>query len=240
MKYRGESKRGRKFLRVAATALVVFIAGKFIHIRTYDVTTPGAQALWNQNELYIFVEQNKLAWSQDVWSFCWTLAKGLVRIPTRPDFQRIDCTVYRVTSSKVEEHLAKGWHVAGAVAPYKGIPHAFIGGDRDAGVYRWTGNDFVKLSPSEALAATSGYTYTDELFKREGWAQMHVLPVRGSADFKLTIGGVAFTVRSSQSDDGTSRVELGKGTEPVSTEVVYEFRNKVGFLSATGYRSLVE
>ena len=227
-------------MRVAAIALAVFLAGMLFHIRTYDVTTPGAQALWNQNELYIFVEQNKLVWSQDVWSFSLTLAKGLLRIPTAPDFQRIDCTVYRITSSKVEEHLATGWHVAGAVAPYKGIPHAFIGGDRDAGVYRWTGNDFVKLSPAEALAASSGYTYMDELFKRDGWTQTHVLPVRGSADYKVTLGGVAFTVRSTQAEDGTSKIELRQGTDPGRTEVVYESRNKVGFLSATEYKRLVE
>jgi hypothetical protein len=186
------------------------------------------------------VEQNKVASSQNVWSFSWSLAKGRLGISTAPSFHRIDCIVYLITSSKVEEHLAKGWHVAGTVAPYKGIPHAFIGGDRDAGVYRWTGNNFAKLSPSDALAASSGYTYTDELFKREGWSGVQFLLPRGTADHSLVLGGVHFVIHVTHTDDGTTKVELIDAGEPKSVRVLYDFKDMKGFLSATEYKHLTE
>ena len=240
-------KKSRRLLRLTLIALFVLLVGMVIRIRPCDVVTPGAQALWNQNELYIVVEQNKVASSQNVWSFSWSLAKGRLGIPTAPSFHRIDCIVYLITSSKVEEHLAKGWHVAGTVAPYKGIPHAFIGGDRDAGVYRWTGNNFAKLSPSEALRASSGYTYTDELFKRVGWSRADLLPVRESKDYAVTLGGVQFTLRVTQMLEETSskvttasRIELINGSDAKSVRILYEFKDKHGLLSSSEYKRLTE
>jgi len=116
------SKKSRGLLRLTLIGLIVLLVGTVIHIRPYSVATPSAQALWNQNELYIFVEQNKVASSQNIWSFSWTVAQGPFGFKNTPAFHRLDCLVYRVTSSKIEEHLAKGWDVAGTIAPYKGYP----------------------------------------------------------------------------------------------------------------------
>lgn len=227
-------------LRAFLIGLVVLVAGMLIHIRTYSVNTPGAQALWNQNELYIFAEQNKVAWSQNVWSFLWSGGKRTLMIQTAAHFHRIDCLVYRITSTTEEDHLAKGWHVDGTIAPYKGVPHAFIGGEDTSGVYRWTGKDFVRLSPSEATDARSSYTYTGELFKHEGWTEVHVLPVRGTAEQALVLGGIPFTLRAIQTQDGMSKIELIKANDPKSIRVLYDFKNTTGFLSSAEYRTFVE
>jgi hypothetical protein len=228
------------FFRAAAIGLILIGLGALVPMRSQNVITSGAQALWNGNELYIFVEQNKLAWSQNLWSFSWSAVKSWMTAATPPSFHRIDSTVYRVTSTALEERLAKGWQVAGSIAPYKGVPHAFMGVDRNWNVYRWTGTDFVQLSASERFAAKSGYTYMDELFKREGWTQSQVLPVRGSADHTLTLGGTPFLIRAAQTEDGTSRIEIVSARDPNSTRVVYQFKNVVGLVSATEYKHLTE
>jgi len=234
------SKKSRGLLRLTLIGLIVLLVGTVIHIRPYSVATPSAQALWNQNELYIFVEQNKVASSQNIWSFSWTVAQGPFGFKNTPAFHRLDCLVYRVTSSKIEEHLAKGWDVAGTIAPYKGVPHAFIGGNRDAGVYEWTGNDFAKLTPTEAVAANSGYTNTDELFKREGWSGVQFLLPRGTADHSVLLGDTQFVMRVTHTDDGTTRVELINSSEPKPVRVLYDFKDKTGFLSAREYKGLTE
>jgi hypothetical protein len=184
--------------RVVGIGLVLLVVGVFVPIRSQDIITSGAQALWNKDELYIFVEQNKMVWSQNLWSFSWGFIKRSLTAATPPTFRRIDSTVYRVTSTTLEEDLAKGWHVVWAIAPFKGVPHAFMGVDHNWGVYRWLGNGFEQLSSSEALAAKSGYASMDDLFTREGWTQLHVLPVRGTADYKLTLANVEYVIRATQ------------------------------------------
>jgi hypothetical protein len=241
-------RKTRAPLRAFLIAFVVLVTGLLIRIRTCNVVTASADAVWHQNELYIFVEQNKLAWSQNLWSSLWSLAKGTLLIPTSPDFHRIDCIVYRVTNTTAEEHLAKGWHIAGSIAPYKGMPHAFIGGESDArGVYRWTGKDFVRLTPSETEAAESGYTYTEELFKREGWSRADVLPVRGSRDYTIVLEGKHFILRAMQTINETtsnvtetSKIELIKDDDPKSMQVLYDLKDKSGFLSPEEYKRFVE
>jgi hypothetical protein len=236
----GVPKKTRALLRLTLVVFIVVLVGMVIRIRPFDVITSGAQALWNQNELYIFVEQNKVASSQSVWSFSWSLAKGWLAIPSSASFHRIDCTVYRITSSAVEEHFAKGWNVAGSLAPYKGMPHAFIGGKQDAGVYRWTGDGFAKLSPSEALAVQSGYTYTDDLFKHEGWSGVQFLLPRGTADHRVVLGGIPFVIRVTHTDDGITKIELIRTEDPKSVSLLYDFKNMAGFLSNVQYKGLVK
>ncbi len=224
----------------AAIGLIALVAGAFVPIRSGDISTSSAQAIWNGNEVYVFVQQNKLGWSQNLWSFSWSTVKRWMTAATPPSFHRIDCVVYRVTNTAIEERVAKGWQVAGSVAPYKGVPHAFMGEDRNWNVYRWTGTDFVQLSPSERLAAKSGYTYTDELFKREGWAQSQVLPVRVSADHSLTLVSIPLVIRATQTDDGMSTIQIMNARDVASTRLVYQFKNRVGLVSAAEYKEMTE
>src|SRR6516164_2865201 len=236
---RSVPKRGRVLLRLNAAVLVLLVICMMISVRTYDVITAGAQALWSQNELYIFVEQNKVAWSENVWSFVWHAVRLWLTAPSPPTFHRIDCTVYHITSDSIHESQAKGWHVAGSVAPYKGVPHAFIGGGPDTrGIYRWTGNGFERLSPSETLAVDSGYT--DEFFKREGWSGVQFLLPRGTADHNISLDGIRFTVHVTHTDDGTTEVELIRRDDPQAVRLLYHFKDHhSGFLSTAEYGSFV-
>lgn len=228
------------FIRMAAIGLIVLILGVLVPIRTHDVITSDAHAVWNKDELYIFVKQNKLGWSQSLWAFAWSVAKGVLGLVPRPTFKRIDCLVYHVTNSDIDEHLVKDLN-AGIFAPYKGSLYAFLGGGPETrGVFRWTGREFARLPASEAAAIESSFTYVDELFAREGWSEAVVLPVRGTADHAVVLDGIPFTVRATQTDDGTSRIELIKTNDTKSVRVVYQFKNEGGFLSAGAYKHLVE
>ena len=123
-----------------------------MRVRTYDVITPGAQALWNHDELYIFVEQNKVAWSQSIWSFSWSAGQ-------------------------------------------------------------------------RALGIQSG---------------VQLLLPRGTADHSVLLGDTQFVMRVTHTDDGTTRVELINSSEPKPVRVLYDFKDKTGFLSAREYKGLTE
>jgi hypothetical protein len=122
-----------------------------------------------------------------------------------------------------------------------------MGSDLNWEVYRWTGTEFSKLSPAERSAAKSGYTYLDELFKREGWEQEYVLPVRGTAEHRFTLGGVPVTIKATQFSEDTrsvfpitSKIDLIRGDDPKSLHVLYDFKDKTVFLSPAEYKRFTE
>jgi hypothetical protein len=115
-----------------------------------------------------------------------------------------------------------------------------MGQDHDWGVYRWTKTGFVLLSPSEQAAAKTGYTNMTELFKREGWSEAEVLPVRKMSEQHVALGGVAFVVRSTQSDDGMSKIEIIRADKPAVIRYVYEFKDETAFVDAEGYKRVTE
>lgn len=240
---------GRRTRYLSALGILVGMGllGILIPVRSGVVITSSGQALSSANELYVFVEQNKLAWSENLWSFAWRSIKTWLTATTPPSFHRIDCTVYHITNNAVDEHRAEGWHVIGALAPYKGEPHAFMGSDLNWEVYRWTGAEFSKLSPAERSAAKSGYTYSDELFKREGWTQEYVLPVRGTAEHRIILAGIPVTIKATQFSEDTrsvspitSKIDLIRGDDPKSSQVLYNFTDKTVFLSAQEYKRFTE
>ncbi len=239
-----ERDRGKRLRWVWTFAIILLIAalGALVHIRGYDITTAGAQAVWNKDDLYVFVTQNKTAFSQNVWKGLWSSAKALLGLGTKPDFFRLDLLVYHVTASKVEEHLAKGRGLHGDLLPHGGKLHAYFGDNRDTNLYQWTGSDFVRLSDTESREADGGYSSIRDRFKGEGWSQAYPLSIREPTDFPLTLGGVRFLLRGTHSLEpyGVDKIELIRLDEPKSTRVLYDFRSKKAFLSAEEYRRLTE
>lgn len=240
MKWRG-------FLLTVAALIGIAILGALIPIRSCDVITSGGEVLGNGSDLYIFVEQNKLAWSENLWFFSRRLVRRWLNGTSPPDFRRIDCTVYHITGKTVYRNQAKGWHVIGALAPYRGAPHAFMGSDLNWDVYRWTGSEFSRLPSVEGTTAKSGHTYLRELFKRDGWIEGLILPVRGTAIHKFTLDGSPITIQASQTTEQsgsrlatTSRLELIKNGDPKSTHVLYEFKDTSGFLTAHEYTQFTQ
>jgi len=243
----GGANSWRGFLFGVAIFIGIGLVGTLIPIRSGDVITSGGQALSSANDLYIFVEQNKLAWSENLWSFSLRTVKAWLTAASPPHFHRIDCTVYHITSKMVDENQAKGWHVIGALAPYRGAPHAFMGTDLNWEVFRWTGAEFSKLSPAERTAARSQHEYIGDYFKNEGWTQEMILPVRGTASHRFTLGGVPVTIQATQTTEQTgsqirttSKLELIRGDDPKSSKILYDFTDQRNFLTRMQYRQLVE
>lgn len=232
-------QKGTRVSRWAIAIIVLLIVGAVVPIRGHDVTTSGAQAIWSKDEIFIFVSQNKLAWSNNVWTFTWQMAKDALGLASPPTFKRIDCLVYRVTNTAIGEHSVKDLNAAGIFVPYRGSIYALIGGESHR-TLKWEGDRFTAVPAAEAAALDGSFTYTDELLKREGWAQTFLFPVRGSADNQLILGGASMTVRATQSADGESKIELIKTNDSKGSQVLYRFKNTGGFLSADGYKHLVE
>lgn len=237
----GTLVRRNILIRGIAIALGVAVLAGVVKIRIHDVITSGAQAVWNQEELYVFVEQNKVGWSESVWSFASQVIKGAFGVATPPTFKRIDCLVYRITKDTVERRTAKGWHVAGTIAPFRGSLYAFVGGGSPGGgVFRWDGENFLRLSASDAESLQQSFTYRDDLFAREGWSQIPaLLPGSRPARHSITLTGIPFTINASQTEDGTSTIEL-VNEQAHSAQTIYQFKNEPGFMGSGAYRHLVE
>ena len=233
-------QKHRPILLWTVGCLSLLIIGVLVRIRTYDVITSGAQALWTQDELFVLVSQNKLGWSQNLWVFMWRLGKGALGIAAPPSFKRIDCIVYRITPEGTEEHLVKDVNAAGIFVPYAGSVYSIAGKDSQQ-ILKWDGNRFAPVPPADAAAIQGSFTYADEPFKRWGWSQINpLLPVRSSADHELILNGCRMDLKATQTPDGGSSIELVKTDDPKNTRTLYGFKNKGGFLSAEEYKRFVE
>jgi hypothetical protein len=232
----------RNFARLIVVVLagLMVISSLFVRVYTFDSNTPSAQALWNQREMFIFVEQNKLGWSQNLAVFLLSTAKRVLGIQTQPNFRRIDCIAFTVSDHGVEKHVAKGMNIVGAIAPYNGVPHVFLGTDGGTSVERWTGSGFAQLPKPEAAEVLESFQYLNDLYKREGWSQVHLLPVKADAEHALSLMGVPFAVRAIHADGDSNRIELIRQDARGAVQVLFESRDESRFVSAREYRDLIE
>jgi hypothetical protein len=226
--------------RWALAIVILIVAGALVRIRTYDVITSSAQAFWNDHELFVLVSQNKLAWSENLWAFVWRSGEGIVGFSSPPTFRRIDCLLYHFKAGSLGDYLIKDMNAAGIFVPYKGSIYSLAGGDSQR-VFKWDGSRFASIPANEASALQASFTYTDELFKREGWSQINpLLPVRGSAEHQLVLNGIPASIRATQSSDGESIIELITTRGPDNSRVVYKFKNTSGCISSGRYQRFVE
>lgn len=231
-----------KPLRPMIAIAILFVLGFMIPIHTHDVSTSSAQAFWNQSELFVLVSQNKIAWSQNLWGFIWRVGEGAFGTNWPPTFKRIDCLVYHVTNSGVDEHFVKDLNASGVFVPYHGSIYALLGGQPGGrAVLKWDVERFAEVSMPEASLVDASFVYRDELFKREGWQRADPLfPVRGSADHEVRLTGGRVVLHVVQTTDGESRIEIVGPVDINKTQLLYSFKDEAGFLAAESYTRLIK
>lgn len=149
---------------------LLLLIGLFVRLNWLSRNIPSAQVIWNDQQLYIFVDENNVLWSGSLIRSALDEIKTSVMAVPRPTKQVFVCKVFVWSQGALEAHEVRDFKCAGMLAPYDGHLYAFVGG-REGGVFRWTGRAFEKLDSAEEKSVLGSFTLRNNLFAREHWSQ---------------------------------------------------------------------
>ena len=161
----------KKFLLLLVVGTILF--GMFYQRYWTRSETADVIALWNDKELFTFVNVHRYGFS------CGYLTQLLIMagIPVlTPRLLREDTLVYHYQSGQLGRFEIKDFTTTGGFIPFEGQLYKLIGGNTyPLPIWRWTGSTFERLPDKEAgelrARMNSQFRYASDQLKAEGWQE---------------------------------------------------------------------
>ncbi len=225
------------FARIVLAVLLVIALS--VRVSWLSTNIPSAQVLWNDREIYVFVDENNVLWSGNLLrSAIGEIKTSLTAVPP-PTKQVFVCKAFVWTNGGLEAHEIRDFQCASTLAPYRGRVHAFVGG-RNEGVWRWTGSSFVKLDAADEKTALGSFRLRTELFQREHWSQDWLFYPFAGTEKMLDIPLRDGTVKLVSKHEGNSLVISLKSSAQAQPVLVYRGEDKKGYISQKEAKRLLQ
>ncbi len=148
------------------------------------------QALWNKNELFIFITRTK---SVVRISRLGLMAKSLLGSPfLSHEALGEDLFVFHLDDKRISRHEVPNFSSQGRVYPFNEKVYLGRGGEESEWplIWQWTGSDFLRIDKPLAMTITNAQAYTDASVKNQGWSRYEYLPFQpGERSYPISVGG---------------------------------------------------
>gem|GEM_PF-1423804 len=231
------------FILIAAALAI----GVGISIKRYWIREAGsgAQALWHDDECFVFVSVYSMGWSGSL------LEEVLVPIGEKLDIIRdlpeplgSSLTLYHYTEGRLETHDLKDQYLGQQFTIFNGQLHCLNYGDDEeaegfASGWRWTESGFEALSEREVKEVAGSFGKEDEdPIKKAGWSRADVaifsLEPEENHPIHLRSGELTLTMKSEGRSKSLEDFELPSKTtialsgpgiaQPVLREFSYDWQ----------------
>ena len=191
----------RRLLQITFVVFVVLLLGA-ASMRAYGISaTWVSKAFCNQQECFVFVDQEYDGWSKTYLGNIGMIFRSLMGGATAPTQMTHAVLVFRITPTKIETYPVHE-------GPFPVLFwNSTIYSMSNKGDLKWAGTHFERLTPEEMVpyhdAIRTNHALAGEFSNQDGWSAKYL---NVNHDWRVNLGGQEITI--SMSPTGTDGVSI--------------------------------